>query len=94
MRLNKAAYKQMIDEDIAYLMQGFASCERAHIKQVLEHSILMLYGTDKNPLKLCSEHGCNNPSQSEYGRCMHCEDLFTVCPDCEGDGEIKGSAKC
>lgn len=41
--LNRNAYRQLIDEDLAWLKQKTRTLERDHIEQIIEWSIRVLY---------------------------------------------------
>lgn len=51
MRLNRHAYKKLIQEDIEWLMQQPRTLEREHIRLILERAVEYEYGPepdDKN----------------------------------------------
>lgn len=58
MKLNKTTYKKLIQEDIAWLEQNTTDClEKAHIIDVLNTSVALLFEEKKNEEK--EEHLCS-----------------------------------
>jgi len=77
-KINKAAYKELIEEDLEWLAKQPDTLERSHIEQIIECSI-NLYYPDKVNITLGSI------SVSDFDIRKYASDQAQEYTDCEGE---------
>ena len=71
-QINKAAYQQLIDEDMTWLLKQTRTLERDHIEQILRNTVDCYYPTEKSTNSVVVISKTPDPSVIKHVVCRNC----------------------